>query len=465
MEQTRSTAQKALEINVDLKKFGTFAEIGAGQEVARWFFHVGRASGTVAKSISAYDMALSDSLYGATNHYVSRARLEAMLSTEFTQLQSRQSGHAPQHNALFVFADTVTTQSMTRHRQGHGWMGIRFQNEPGEEASDIIIHIEMPGGETVQQQEAIGILGVNLMHAAFYCNCDAMVVIHSLMDDLNRRRVDVDMIKFSGPAFAGVDNRLMSLELVEEGLTDAVLFTAQGEVVQPSEVLYDRCVLIERGSFRPVTNVTLDMLVRAQKQLEICVPALEHAPVVLMEMTLSNLNTGQNIDHSDFLARVDLLGALGKLVMVSNYTRFDGVTSYLRKSTSGWIAMVIGVPTLREIFEAKYYADLRGGILEGLGRLIQGKVKLFVYPTRETASSDVDTADSLDVEAGQRSLYQYFLENGWIEPILEFDGSQLHISPREVLARLQTGDASWETMVPSKVARIVKERSLFPNSN
>ena len=191
----------------------------------------------------------------------------------------------PQHNALF--ADTVTTQSVTRHRQGHGWMGIRFQNEAGEEASDIIIHVEMPGGETVQQQEAIGILGVNLMHAAFYCNRDPMVVIHSLMDDLNRRRVDVDMIKFSGPAFAGVDNRLMSLELVEEGLTDAVLFTAQSEVVQPSEVLYERCVLIERGSFRPVTDVTLEMLVRAQKQLEICVPSLEHPPVVLMEMTLS----------------------------------------------------------------------------------------------------------------------------------------------------------------------------------
>ena len=465
MEQTLSTEQKALEINVDLKKFGTFAEIGAGQEVARWFFHVGRASGTVAKSISAYDMAVSDSLYGATDHYVSRGRLDAMLSTEFKQLQTRQSGRAPQHNALFAFADTVTTQSVTRHRQGHGWMGIRFQNEPGEEASDIIIHVEMPGGETVQQQEAIGILGVNLMHAAFYCNRDPMVVIHSLMDGLNRRRLDVDMVKFSGPAFAGVDNRLMSLELVEHGLTDAVLFTAQGEVVQPAEVLYDRCVLIERGSFRPVTNLTLDMLMRAQKQLEICVPALERPPVVLMEMTLSNLNTGQKIDHSDFLARVDLLGALGKLVMVSNYTRFDGVTSYLRKSTPDWIAMVIGVPTLREIFEAKYYADLAGGILEGLGKLIQGKVKLFVYPTRETASSDVDTADSLDVAAGQRSLYQYFLENGWIEPIHEFDAGQLHITPREVLARLQSGDASWETMVPSEVARLVKDRGLFRNSN
>jgi len=464
MDQTPSTAQKALEINLDLKKFGTFAEIGAGQEVVRWFFHVGRASGTVAKSISAYDTAVSDSLYGATGHYVSRSRLEAMLSTEFLQLQQRQCDRVPQHNALFAFADTVTTQSVTHHRLGHGWMGIRFQNEPGEEASDIIIHVELPGGETVQQQEAIGILGVNLTHAAFYCNRDPNLVIHSLMDGLSRRRVDVDMIKFSGPAFAGVDNRLMSLELVEDGLTDAVLFTAQGEVVQPSEVLHDRCVLIERGSFRPVTNVTWDMLVRAQQQLALSVPPVDQSPVVLMEMTLSNLSTQQKIDHEDFLARVDLLGALGKFVMVSNYTRFDGVTGYLRKCTPGWIAMVIGVPTLREIFEERYYDDLPGGILEGLGKLIQGKVKLLVYPTRETATSDLDTADSLDVRPNQRSLYKYFQENGWIEPIDHFDGGELHISPREVLARLQAGDASWETMVPSEVGRLIKDRGLFRNS-
>jgi hypothetical protein len=464
MEQPLSTDQKALEINVDLKKFGTFAEIGAGQEVARWFFHVGRAAGTVAKSISAYDMAVSDSLYGATDHYVSRSRLEAMLTTEFVQLQNRHSDRAPQHDALFVFADTVTTQSMTRHQCGQGWMGIRFQNQPGEEPSDIIIHAEMLDADTVKEQEALGILGVNLMYAAFYCNHDPKLVIDSLMDGLNRRRVDVDMIKFSGPAFAGIDNRLMSLQLVESKLTDAALFTAEGEVVQPSEVLYGKPVLIERGSFRPITNVTLDMLVRAQRQLELQVPPLEQPPVILMEMTLSNLSTEQKIDHQDFLARVDLLGALGKTVMVSNYTRFDGVTSYLRKGTKSGIAMVMGVPTLREIFEEKYYTDLQGGILEGLGKLFQNNVKLFIYPTRETATAKVDTADLVDVQPRQRSLYKYLLENGFIEAIQEFDADQLHITPREVLTRLQAGDASWETMVPPEVARLIQERSLFKNS-
>jgi hypothetical protein len=284
------------------------------------------------------------------------------------------------------------------------------------------------------------------------------------MEGLSRQRVDVDMIKFSGPAFTGVDNRLMSLQLVESELTDAALFTATGEVVQPSEVLYDRPVLIERGSFRPITNVTLDMIVRAQKQLELQDPPLGQPPVVLMEMTLNNLTTEQKIDHQDFLARVDLLGALGKTVMVSNYTRFDGVTTYLRKSTPSWIAMVMGVPTLREIFEEKYYTDLPGGILEGLGELFQGNVKLFIYPTRGTAASEVDTADLLDVQPRQRSLYKYLLENSFIEAIQEFDADQLHVTPREVLLRLQSGDASWETMVPAEVARLIQERGLFRNS-
>jgi hypothetical protein len=243
-----------------------------------------------------------------------------------------------------------------------------------------------------------------------------------------------------------------------------VLFTAEGEVVQTSEVLYGRPVLIERGSFRPITYVTLDMLVRAQKQIESQGPPQGQPPVVVMEMTLNNLITEQKIDHQDFLARVDLLGALGKTVMVSNYNRFDGVTAYLRKSTQSWIAMVMGVPTLREIFEEKYYTDLRGGIIEGLGRLFQGNVKLFIYPTRETAAAELDTADLLDVQPRQRSLYKYLMENGFIEAIQDFDADQLHISPKGVLTRLQSGDPSWQSMVPSEIARLIQERGLFKNA-
>jgi len=459
MEHTLGTPQKALQINIDLKKFGTFAEIGAGQEVARWFFQAGRASGTVAKSISAYDMAISDDLYGAVGHYVSRERLESMLSHEFDQLLRRQPAKPSQPKALFVFADTVATQSHTHG--GQGWMGVRFQETPGGETSEILIHFALSDPETVHEQEAVGILGVNLIHAAFYFNHDSKLCANSLMDGLSRRRVEVDMIKFSGPVFASVDNRLMSLQLVENALTDAAMFTAAGEVVQPSEVLYGKRVLIERGSFRPVTNVTLDMLVRAEHQLQEDHPADGEERVALMEMTLNNLMSAATIDHQDFLDRVDLLGALGKTVMISNYTRFDAVTSYLRKSTQNWIAMVMGVPTLSEIFDEKYYTDLPGGILQGLGTLFAGKVELLIYPTRISTDGQLSTADSLEIPDGQKRLYEHLREKGSIGAIREFDEAQLHVAPGEVLQKLQAGDPAWRYMVPPQVADLITQRKLF----
>jgi hypothetical protein len=458
MEQTLGTPQKALQINLDLKKFGTFAEIGAGQETARWFFHVGKASGTVAKSISAYDMAISDELYGATGHYVSRARLEAMLTREFEQLLRRQPARPSEPKALFVFADTVATQSHTHG--GHGWMGVRFQDTPGGETSEILIHFAMSEPETVNQQEATGILGVNLIHCAFYYNHDPKLCVNSLMDGLSRRRIEVDMIKFSRPVFAGLDNRLMSLQLVENSLTDAAMFTADGEVVQPSEVLWNKPVLIERGSFRPVTNVTLDMLARAGQWLDEH-PGASDSRVVLMEMTLKNLMSAQTIDHQDFLHRVDLLGALGQTVMISNYTRFSSVTTYLRKSTNERIIIVMGIPTFSELLEHKYYADLPGGVVQGIGELFQGPVKLAIYPTRDGAAGEVVTLDSIQVPDAQKKLYEYLRDNGCIAAIQEFDAAQLHITPGDVLRKIQAGDPSWKEMVPPQVAQMIEERGLF----
>jgi len=460
MEQTLSTPQKALLLNLDAQKFGTFAEIGAGQEVARWFFHVGRASGTVAKTISAYDMAISDDLYGPTDRYVSRARLEAMLTREFDQLLK----HVPNSNlnnprSLFVFADTVTTQSRTRG--GHGWMGVRFQGVPGGETSDLIIHFVMSDPETVRQHEAAGILGVNLLYAALYSYADPRAVVNALMDGLTRRRIEVDMIKFSGPVFRAVDNRLMSLHLVERALTDAALFTASGEVVQPAEVLYGKRVLIERGSFRPVTNVTIDMLSRAERQQERDHPEPADEPVVLMEMTLRNLMADKIIDHQDFLNRADLLGAMGKTVMISNFERFDRVTKFLRKATQASIGMVMGVPTLSEVFDEKYYADLPGGILEGFGGLFQGPVRLLVYPTKSAPAGEILTVESVEVGPHQRKLFEWLCENGSIEPIRAYDPAQLHISPAEVLRLLQAGDPGWREMVPAPIADLIERRGLF----
>lgn len=457
--ETHSAQEKALQINLDDQRFGTFAEIGAGQEVVRWFFHAGRASATVAKTISAYDMAISDSLYGPTEHYVSRVRLESMLHREYGQLVERLGATRGGNTKFFVFADTAATHSSRRLEAGHGWLGVRFQAQAGAEPSEIIAHIEMLDRLTVNQQEAVGLAGVNLLHGAFYYQDDPGSLIATLLDGLGRHRVEVDMIKFSGPAFHAVDNRLISLQLVEQGLTDAVMFSADGEVVQPSETLSQRPVLIERGSFRPITKVVRDVIDRAREQLQDDCQLSN--PAVLMEMTLNNLTSGRSIDHQDFLARVDILGALGYLVMISNYTTFDRVTQYLRNYTREQIGMAVGIPTLRQIFEEKYYAELNGGLLEGLGRLFNGAVKLLVYPTVEPDSGNLTTVETLQVAGKITNLYLYLRQNGFIESMRRFDALHLQLRPGEVLAKMQAGDPAWESMVPLQAVQLIKERGLF----
>jgi len=460
-EESSSVQQKALKINQDARKYGTFAEIGAGQEVARWFFHAGKAAGTVAKSISAYDMAISDGLYGPAGHYVSRQRLEAMLDTESHSLVAGLNDTRGQSNCLFVFADTAATHTHSQREAGQAWLGLRFQTEPRGAPSQVIIHVEMLDPVTVGQQEALGVVGVNLIYGAFYYLDDPGHLIGTLMDGLNRRRIEVDMIKFSGPAFAAVDNRLMSLQLVEQGLTDAAMFTADREVVEPAEVLYKKPVLIERGSFRPVTNVTLDLLDRATQQLQRDSTLPTEDMVTIMEMTLHNLMSGNAVDHQDFLARADILGALGKMVMISSYTRFDRVTSYLRHYTSNWIGMAVGIPTLSKIFEESYYTELEGGILEGLGRLFSGQVKLFAYPTMRPGASELTTAENLQVKPSLQHLYRHLLENGFIESIRDFDPAGLNFTPGSVLEKIQAGDPTWKKLVPPQAADVIEREGLF----
>jgi hypothetical protein len=461
VEETAHNAQeKALKINLDGSRFGTFAEIGAGQEVARWFFHVGKSSSTVAKSISAYDMAVSDAIYGPTQHYVSRARLEAMLDHEYSQLVRQLEGKRDP-KAFFVFADTVATHGSSRSAGGHGWLGVRFQDRPRAEPSDVILHLELLDAFTASRQEAVGLVGVNLLYGAFSRHQDPTVLIRILGEGLDRRRIEIDMIKFAGPAFPDIDNRRMSLQLVEMGLTDMAMLTAGGEVVQASEVLHNRPVLMERGSFRPVTNVTLSMLDASLRQLQQDFPDTAGDPVVVMEMTLKNLMSGQTIDHRDFIARADILGALDKTVMISSYTTFDQVTTTLRHYTQSWIAMVVGVPTLRAIFDEQYYQELDGGILEGLGRLFRGPVKLFAYPTVSAETGALETANKIAISPKLSHLYAHLFDNGFIEPVREFDPEQLHVSPGEVLQKIQSGDLTWENYVPQAAAALIRQKGLF----
>lgn len=461
MNEPRDTHQKALQINLDASKYGVFAEIGAGQEVARWFFRAGGASGTIAKSMSAYDMVVSDAIYGATDRYVSRKRLIAMLDHEYGLLVERLAGKRGASTRFFAFADTVAARSYSRRDETHGWMGIRFQTHPGAEPSDILMHVIMWDRENLPQQEALGILGVNLVHGALYHHEDASMIVNDLLDALTIERIEVDMIEFRGPAFVGVDNRLLALQLVEKGLTNAALFRPDGKLGQPGDMLYKKCVLVERGSFRPVTHVTVDMLRAALAQF-IQEPKVDGAEVqVLMEMTLKNLSNEGRINHRDYLDRVDLLRELGHPVLISNYGEFHRLASYLFRFTKQPIGLVMGIPTLRELFEEKYYADLAGGILESFGRMFKNELRLYVYPYREPKSGSIITAGNLRIAPHLRHLYMYLVENHFIQGIRDVSEQSLDIFSRDVLRMLQSGEAGWESRVPARVAQLIKDRKLL----
>ena len=464
METGPSTREKALALNLDGTMHGTFAEIGAGQEVARWFFSVGRAAGTVAKTISAYDMAVSDALYGHAQRYVSRQRLEAMLDHEFGQLTASLGPARGSSTRFFAFANTVATRSRTHDAPGRGWVGLRFQRRPLEEPSQVIVHVHLRDVTTIGQQEALGMLGVNLVHGAFVHHEAAFVLVETLMDGLSRARIEIDMIKLSGPAFAGVDNRLMALQLVEHGLTDAAMFTAAGEVVQPSEVLYKRPILVERGTFRPVTLVSLDVLESA-RDLFVAEPAVRGTdPVIVAEMTLRTLTSGDHVDqvdHTDFLDRAYILCGLGFDVLISRFQPYYQLAEYLAAYTDRMIGIAVGVPTVREIVEERFYTELGGGVLESIGRLFKRSVKMYVYPTRDPASGRVIAVEHANLPPPWPHLQSLLFELHLIEPIRAYNEAYLSIRTTDVLARIQRGDSSWEAMVPPPVAAIIKTQKLF----
>ena len=481
-----TTNRKALTINLDEPIYGTFAEIGAGQEVARIFFQAGGASGTIAKTISAYDMTFSDAIYGKAPRYVSRERLNLMLDHEYKLLLERLMPVRGDRTTFFVFADTVAARNFKGTNEAHGWMGIRFQTEPGGEPSEVVIHVRMWDKENLLQQAALGIVGTNLVYGAFYYRQDPRKFINSLLDQLGADRIEVDMLKFSGPAFAHIDNRLMSLYLVQFGLTNAVMFGANGDVLQPSEILYKKAVLVERGSFRPVTHVNVDMLNCATAQF-VQEPGVKGKDVVvLMEITLHNLlGDAGELDADDFLSRVDLLSDIGFTVLISNYSEYFRLTSYFRRYTKEMIGVAMGVSNLIEIFNEKYYENLEGGILESFGRLFRNSVKLYVYPMRQDAYAQLLASSPQPVVSASspaaasfasqvlinaknvlvvdhlRNLYNHLLENHYIESLVGYDPSILHIFSRDVLHRLHANDTSWEAMVPASVAHAIKTHHLF----
>lgn len=459
-ESELKVEKKAFQINMEPRIYGAFAEIGAGQDVARRFFAVGGAAGTVAKTISAYDMTFSDAIYGACGRYVSRARLHSMLTHEYNLLIERLDEKVGNSRTFFAYADTVAARSFRRHAESQGWMGIRFQKQPRTEPNEIIIHVRMLDARNIQQQEAIGIVGVNLIHGAYFLTENPEALVASLVDDLAPDRIEVDMIRFTGPDFADVDDRIMALQLVTQNLTNAALFRATGEIVNAADALYKKPLLVERGSFRPVTLLADDMLNCAKAMFMREEGVRDSEPEILMEITMKNLLASGELDLRDFLDRVDMLGAMGRTVLISNYGAYHRLVNYLSRYTDRMVGLPLGIPAMAEILEEEYYKDLEGGILEALGRLFKTGVKLYVYPFLNP-NGDLVTTENFEVAPNLVHLYRHLLDNGFIEAMEGYNPSYLPIKSPGVLAKIRAGISSWESMVSPEVAKIIKQRQLF----
>lgn len=462
-DATLTTDQKALKLNLDKYKYGSIVEIGAGQEVARRFFHVGAAAGTIAKTMSAYDMAVSDDIYGHVDRYVSRARLLQMLDREFSQVVKRLAHVRPRNTTFFAYAATVTARSFKQKNECHGWIGVRLQLHPGAEPSDIILHVRMLDNDNAQQSEALGILGVNLIYGAFFHFDQPEWVVEGLSDGLGSDRIEVDLIHFSGPYFEEVENRLMNLHLIRSWLTRAVVFNPAGEVVVPGELLYRKPVLVMRGSFNPVTLVNTDMMHAGLKQYSQISAVDENEVVALAEITMNSLVTGDNVDGEDFLARMDLLASQGYTVMISDYLRFFRLRAYLRRYTPKPIGIVLSVRDFEFLFDEKYYESLEGGILEAFGKLFPDNTHVYVYPAkpRDKSVHDLVTLENVSVPENLRHLLAFLITNNKLLAIKPLDESHLHIDSASVLSALRRGRGEWEADVPENVAQTIVERRLL----
>ena len=460
------TKQKALAINLDPKIYGSFAEIGAGQEVAANFFKAGASSGTIAKTMSAYDMTFSDAIYGVqqVRRYVSEQRLISMLDHEYGLLIERLAVQRGDTTTFFAFSDTVSALNYHKTNEGHGWMGVRFQLTPKGAFNDVVLHVKLLDNDNNLQQQAVGTLGVNLMYACFYYYEVPPVFLLSLMDGLSKDRIQIDMIRFEGPDFSKVDNRLMSLHLVKYGFSDAAVFGPDGKNLQPSEVLHKKHVVVIRGRFRPIINVHLDMLNTGLEQFKQEPDVDPNNVIVITELTLQSLkerdaDENAEIDEKDFLDRVDILCSLGQTVLISNFHEYYKLVAYMSKITKLKLGVVLGYPNLEYIFSEEHYKDLPGGILESLATLFSRKVKLFVYPTLRDGV--ILNCLKFNPPGNLIDLYRYLIANNKIEDIRHYNEKNLHVQTDRVLQMIKQGEAGWEEYVPAEVAAMIKERCLF----
>ena len=461
-ERKKDPKSKALAINLDTRSYGSFAEIGAGQEVAAAFFKAGAASQTIAKTMSAYDMTFSDTIYGAeeSGRYVSESRLMKMVNKEYSLMEIRLK-EKRKNTLFFAYANTMVALNFKKDNQGHGWMGIRFQLHPETPPNDVVIHANMKDNDTILQQQAVGILGVNLIYAAFYLYDKPEEFVISLLDSLSANRIEVDMLRVKGPDFRQVDNRLLSLLLVKNKLTKAALFGPSGDVLQPSDVFYKKNIFAYRGNFRPFTNVNADMLKCALDQFLSEPNVNKNNLVVVSELTLFDLSTEGEIDYTDYLQRVDILCSLGQIVLISDYQGYYRLADYLTTFTKQQIGIVLGIYNLQDIFEESYYKKLKGGILESFSQLFANDIKLYVYPALHRMFGHLYTLANFEVKKELKHLYQYILENDKLHDVKDFDKDVFHIHADQVFEMIQSNEENWETKVPAQVAKTIKDKKMF----
>lgn len=456
-----SAAQKALRTNLNPNIYGSFAEIGAGQETVRHFFRAGGASGTIAKAMSAYDKEFSDAIYGQEDagRYVTENRLRKMLNHEYQLLNERISRDTSPNKCFFAFANTVATINFAKTFKGHGWLGVRYQTQPDREANEVIVHVRLHEDNPKYQQETIGTMGVNLIYAAYNLYEEPKGFLLSLYDGIDRTAIEVDLINFSGPDFDHIDNRLMSLQLIKNGFTDAVIFGPEGKNLLPAELLYKKNILAMRGSFRPVTRVNMDMIKKGYKQFIQSKNVQKDDAVVLFEITLNNLLADGTLDEQDFLDRADILCSIGQTVLISNYQEYYRLVDYFAGFTKKRIGLIMGIPSLQEIFDDKYYEHLTGGILEAMGRLFSKSLVIYAYPFRGETS--ITTVSDIVVNDLFKNIFDYLKQARRVRDIEDFDPDILSIWSREVLRKIRTGETGWEDSLPTYVDKIIKEKGLF----
>lgn len=462
-EDIPSIKSKALRINLNENIYGSFAEIGAGQETVRNFFRAGGASGTIAKTMSAYDKDFSDAIYGVEDdgRYVTEARLTKMLSHEINLVEERIDREKYPNKLFFSFANTVTTIDFAKQYKGHGWVGIRYQVDPKESYNEISLHVRFHENDAQLQQVTLGVLGVNLIYGAFYKYDQPKKLLRYLYDHIDKDKIEIDTINFSGPRFKEVDNRLMSLQLIKNGMTEAVMFGPDGFNILPAKVLYKKNILAFRGSFRPVTKVNIDMYENAYEMFLKENRVEKERTEVVFEITLSNLRAEGEIDEEDFMDRAKLLCNLGHTVMISNFQEYYRLVEYFARYTKMRMGLAMGVNNLIEIFDEKYYRHLSGGILEAFGKLFYKDLKVYLYPMKDSKTGEYINSENLKLHPRMKELYKFFKYNGKLVDITDYNPEFLDIFSRDVLLKIEKDEPGWEKMLPEGVAEIIKSEHLF----